>query len=239
MASNTITPKNDYIVLGKIGQKPTTRVILDFKALKSGDGHVVLVHRRSIDTDFYDVEITVDGNTVIWDVTLVDVYAPGIGSAEVRWIGQNGDIVSKKTYATYVYLSSETDDPDIVDPGQFKGDKGDTGPVGPQGPKGEKGDTGPAGPQGEQGLKGDKGDPFDYSDFTEEQLETLRGPKGDKGDKGDKGEPGIQNEQDPTVPEWAKQPEKPEYSAADVGAIPTDAVFGAGDLEYMWDTTEI
>lgn len=46
-------------------------------------------------------------------------------------------------------------------------------------------------------------------------------------------------ETDPTVPNWAKAPTKPEYSANEVGAIPEGALLGAADLEYMWDTTEI
>lgn len=50
---------------------------------------------------------------------------------------------------------------------------------------------------------------------------------------------GDVQEADPTVPDWAKAPVKPEYSAAEVGAIPADAILGAADLEYMWDTTEI
>lgn len=50
---------------------------------------------------------------------------------------------------------------------------------------------------------------------------------------------GDMEESDPTVPEWAKQPEKPEYNAADVGAIPAGTALNAADLEYMWDTTEI
>lgn len=46
-------------------------------------------------------------------------------------------------------------------------------------------------------------------------------------------------EKDPTVPDWAKAPVKPEYSAEEVGAIPANAGLNAADLEYMWDTTEI
>ena len=34
--------------------------------------------------------------------------------------------------------------------------------------------------------------------------------------------PIISEESDPTVPEWAKQPEKPTYTAAEVGAMPAD-----------------
>lgn len=50
---------------------------------------------------------------------------------------------------------------------------------------------------------------------------------------------GDMEESDPTVPEWAKRPQRPEYSAEDVGAIPSGAALGKSDLEYMWDTTEI
>ena len=48
---------------------------------------------------------------------------------------------------------------------------------------------------------------------------------------------GDMHEQDPTVPEWAKEPTKPEYSADDVGAIPVGAInaLDAGDFAEMWD----
>lgn len=48
---------------------------------------------------------------------------------------------------------------------------------------------------------------------------------------------GIERETDPTVPAWAKQPNKPTYTAAEVGAIPaytygtTDLVDGVSALE--------
>lgn len=40
------------------------------------------------------------------------------------------------------------------------------------------------------------------------------------------------NETDPTVPDWAKQPSKPTYTAAEVGAMPADG----GDLELIYNT---
>ena len=43
----------------------------------------------------------------------------------------------------------------------------------------------------------------------------IKGPKGDGGDGG-----GVSEETDPTVPDWAKQPEKPTYTAEEVGALP-------------------
>lgn len=44
-------------------------------------------------------------------------------------------------------------------------------------------------------------------------------------------------EQDPTVPAWAKNPVKPEYTAEDVGAV-AEKDLGAlsfADLETMWE----
>lgn len=46
-------------------------------------------------------------------------------------------------------------------------------------------------------------------------------------------------ELDPTVPDWAKTPTKPEYNAAEVGAIPEGAMvrLDAGDFAEMWEAT--
>lgn len=42
--------------------------------------------------------------------------------------------------------------------------------------------------------------------------------------------PIISEETDPTVPEWAKQPNKPTYTAAEVGALPADTVIPDGGI---------
>lgn len=46
-------------------------------------------------------------------------------------------------------------------------------------------------------------------------------------------------ELDPTVPDWAKTPTKPEYNAEEVGAIPEGAMvqLDAGDFAEMWEAT--
>ena len=48
---------------------------------------------------------------------------------------------------------------------------------------------------------------------------------------------GDMHEQDPTVPEWAKAPEKPQYSADDVGAIPNGAIRVLDDGDF-WEMLE-
>lgn len=47
-------------------------------------------------------------------------------------------------------------------------------------------------------------------------------------------------ELDPTVPNWAKSPTKPEYTAEDVGAVAEKDLeaFTPSDLEIMWDSIE-
>lgn len=47
-------------------------------------------------------------------------------------------------------------------------------------------------------------------------------------------------ELDPTVPDWAKSPTKPEYTAEDVGAVAEKDLeaFTPSDLEIMWDLIE-
>ena len=44
-------------------------------------------------------------------------------------------------------------------------------------------------------------------------------------------------ERDPTVPEWAKQPEKPTYSAKEVGAVGVDEMqaLSIEELQELWD----
>ena len=44
-------------------------------------------------------------------------------------------------------------------------------------------------------------------------------------------------ERDPTVPKWAKQPEKPTYSAEEVGAVGVDEMqaLSIEELQELWD----
>ena len=66
--------------------------------------------------------------------------------------------------------------------------------------QGQKGDTGPQGPQGEPGTVDDG----QIADAVADYLD---------------GHPVTVTETDPTVPGWAKQPDKPTYTAAEVGAV--------------------
>ena len=48
---------------------------------------------------------------------------------------------------------------------------------------------------------------------------------------------GDMNETDPTVPDWAKTPTKPEYNAEEVGAIPEGAIRILDDGNF-WEMVE-
>lgn len=52
------------------------------------------------------------------------------------------------------------------------------------------------------------------------------------------GSGGIVQETDPTVPAWAKRPNKPTYTASEVGALPDSTVVGDGEIVIIQGGTE-
>lgn len=56
------------------------------------------------------------------------------------------------------------------------------------------------------------------------------------------GKTALQLESDPTVPAWAKQPEKPSYTAAEVGALPAGTAYQTpltADVDYLTPSTAV
>lgn len=47
---------------------------------------------------------------------------------------------------------------------------------------------------------------------------------------------GNYNEIDPTVPDWAKQENKPQYSAEEVGALNENNEMGFANVKAIWDS---
>lgn len=137
---------------------------------------------------------------------------------------------------------------DQGDPGPQgeKGDTGETGPTGPQGAKGDKGDTGDDGysPSASVSKTGntttititDKtgtttAEVYDgegsITDVTQNGTSVLDGtvakvtvPTKTSDLTNDAGFITGYTETDPTVPSWAKQANKPSYTASEVGALP-------------------
>lgn len=100
-----------------------------------------------------------------------------------------------------------------------QGIQGIQGPIGPRGAQGEPGETGATGPAGPAGpgvpAGGAAGQVLAKKSGTDYDTEWIDPPEGGGG---------TFTETDPTVPTWAKQPNKPTYTAQEVGAIPSGAV---------------
>lgn len=119
---------------------------------------------------------------------------------------------------------------------------GPVGPIGPQGEPGPQGKPGPQGPQGIQGAQGPKGDKMTYADLTaadkadlyEGGAALIKPLVDEKQDKIEDlnairegaalGKTALQEESDPTVPSWAKQPNKPTYTPNEIGAATEKAL---------------
>lgn len=54
-----------------------------------------------------------------------------------------------------------------------------------------------------------------------------------------KADTALQQESDPTVPAWAKQPQKPSYTASEVGALPADTPLFSGSYNDLTDKPEV
>lgn len=123
-----------------------------------------------------------------------------------------------------------------------KGDTGATGPLGPQGEKGETGEQGPVGPigpEGPQGITGEKGEKGkDGATFTPSISDGVlswsnNGNLENPPDFDFAAISGSFNETDPTVPDWAKQPEPPKVKIPDTLPNPNKLTFsGAVSAEY-------
>ena len=118
------------------------------------------------------------------------------------------DLATKAAQQAQKTAQSVRDD---ADAGKFNG---------VQGPQGEQGPMGATGPQGPKGDKGDTG-----KDAVIDTTLTHAGQAADAAVVGNRlsalSEEMLTEESDPTVPAWAKEAQKPSYTASEVGADPS------------------
>ena len=69
-----------------------------------------------------------------------------------------------------------------------------------------------------------------------EKIELIPGPQGPEGPQGPKGDKGDKGDT-PELAEWALAPEKPEYTAEEVGALPADTVIPKEDFVAEYGVT--
>lgn len=192
----TVTPVNGTIDLGREGENLARQVVLPLEDLAAGKGHALLLHQRAGDSSPYPVDIRQEGNSLIWVVTNADTGAAGLGSAEVRWLGDDGQVIKSRIYHTVTQKAlSDPESPPEAYEGYVEAvaaNARDARNAAAESKalyarvqeelaagklKGEKGDKGdPGGPAGPQGPKGDPGE---------------QGPAGEKGPQGEKGDPGA------------------------------------------------
>ena len=192
----TVTPVNGTIDLGREGENLARQVVLPLEDLAAGKGHALLLHQRAGDSSPYPVNTRQEGNSLIWVVTNADTGAAGLGSAEVRWLGDDGQVIKSRIYHTVTQKAlSDPESPPEAYEGYVEAvaaNARDARNAAAESKalyarvqeelaagklKGEKGDKGdPGGPAGPQGPKGDPGE---------------QGPAGEKGPQGEKGDPGA------------------------------------------------
>lgn len=200
--------------LGKQGENLVRQIQFDLSRWISnfGPGTVQLLHQRNGDEAPYPVAVEQAGNLAVWTVTSADTAAAGTGRAELQYYV--GDALAKsETWMTKVLPAL--------------GDASETPPEAQQGWVDQvlaqvariTGMTAQA-----VELPAGSAPTADYADG----VLTIGIPLG-----GDVSEAQIAqavaeylsdnpiDETDPTVPDWAKEPTKPGYTASEVGADPS------------------
>lgn len=225
-----IYPKaNSSIPLGRSGEENARQICFDISGWRElyGEGVVQLLHQRPSDVDPYPVDVTVDGSTVLWTVTLADTSEAGYGKAELQY--RVGDTVAKSiTWVTFVgtSLGTPTDTPPEAQQGWV--DK-----VLSAGASAEN-----AAQRAEEAAVRQ---PIPNADTgTWWVWDAEAGEYKDTGEPYSGGGPGggITEESDPTVPAWAKAAEKPSYTAEEVGAIPTPTTAEVGQTIVVSEVDE-
>lgn len=191
--------KNGTIAIGIYKENIVREVAFPLPELWEG-GHYQAKLQRPHDEAPYPLASRVEGQELIWLVSLADTSDPGEGLVEIRWDGPNGETWKSPQYAVRIAkgLADPKEAPEAwagflqqvnrdagraesaadnaaktlqkLEDGIASGDF--------RGEKGEKGDVGPIGPTGPVGPQGVQG------------ATGPAGPKGDPGPQGPKGEAG-------------------------------------------------
>ena len=203
--------------LGKQGENLAKQIQFDLSRWISnfGPGTVQLLHQRSSDEAPYPVAVEQDGNLAVWTVTNADTAAAGTGRAELQYYV--GDALAKsETWMTKVLpaLGDASETPPEAQQGWVDNVLAQVARI-----------TGMTAQAVE--LPAGSAPTADYADG----VLTIGIPLG-----GDVSEAQIAQavaeylsknpitETDPTVPDWAKQPDKPSYTADEVGALSSETL---------------
>lgn len=240
--------------LGKQGENLARKIQFDISRWIStfGPGTVQLLHQRRGDEAPYPVAVEREGNFAVWTVTNADTAAPGTGHAELQYYV--GDALAKsETWMTKVLpaLGDASETPPEAQQGWVDqvlqagtvateaADRAEEAAVRQPYPNAETGtwwvwnaesgayeDTGIS-----YGTGGSGGGVTDHEKLTgrdkadQHPMIAITGLEDALAGKQPTGTY-LTEETDPTVPDWAKQTEKPSYTAAEVGADPSGTAAG-------------
>lgn len=175
-----VTPdKSGAVTIGRYKEQLVREVAFPLPPLGEG-GHYQAKLQRPHDEAPYPLASRVEGQELIWLVSLADTSDPGEGLVEIRWDGPNGETWKSPQYAVRIAkgLADPKEAPEAWagfmqqvsrDAGRAESAADNAAQAlkklengiasgdfrGEKGEKGEKGDPGPQGPKGEAGPAGD------------------------------------------------------------------------------------
>lgn len=175
-----VTPdKSGAVTIGRYKEQLVREVAFPLPPLGEG-GHYLAKLQRPHDEAPYPLASRVEGQTLIWLVSLEDTSDPGEGLVEIRWDGPNGETWKSPQYAVRIAkgLADPKEAPEAwagfmqqvsQDAGRAESAADNAAKTlkkledgiasgdfrGEKGEQGEKGDPGPQGPQGDPGPAGD------------------------------------------------------------------------------------
>ena len=238
--------------LGKQGENLVRQIQFDLSRWIStfGPGTVQLLHQRSGDETPYPVAVEQEGDCAVWTVTNADTAAAGTGRAELQYYV--GDALAKsETWMTKVLpaIGPASETPPEAQQGWVDqvlqagtvateaADRAEEAAVRQPYPNAETGtwwvwnaesgayeDTGIS-----YGTGGSGGGVTDHEKLTgrdkadQHPMIAITGLEDALAGKQPTGTY-LTEETDPTVPDWAKQPEKPSYTADEVGAMSSETL---------------
>ena len=236
-----VPDKSGAVTIGRYKEQLVREVAFPLPPLGEG-GHYQAKLQRPHDEAPYPLASRVEGQELIWLVSLADTSDPGEGLVEIRWDGPNGETWKSPQYAVRIAkgLADPKEAPEAwagflqqvnrdagraesaadnaaktlqkLEDGIASGDF--------RGEKGEKGDVGPIGPSGPVGPQGIQGEPGPVGPQGVQGATGPAGPKGDPGPQGPKGESGPAGDTtaaDATA-EAAKQAAQEAQKAAEASA---------------------
>lgn len=206
-----VPDKSGAVTIGRYKEQLVREVAFPLPPLGEG-GHYQAKLQRPHDEAPYPLASRVEGQELIWLVSLADTSDPGEGLVEIRWDGPNGETWKSPQYAVRIakgladpkeapeawagYLQQVNRDAGRAENAADNAAKtlqkledgiasGDF-----RGEKGEKGDVGPIGPTGPVGPQGIQGEPGPVGPQGVQGATGPAGPKGDPGPRGPQGEAG-------------------------------------------------